>query len=354
MAHRAQAFMNRLSDGVSAAIMYREAGRVASIGKFVRFLRVERPDLTYVMDMGYSAVIAAALYRMASGNRVIVDTGDAIHELARSMGRAPLGIALTGALENFGLRRFDSVVVRGTRHGELLASRGIAATVIPDGVETELFYPRNADALRERLGLGGVMTIGLVGSSVWSSRLGICYGWDLVEVIHELRDLPVKGVLIGDGSGIEHLKKRAEELGLGERMVFVGRLPYDQLPDYLSALDVCLSTQTNDLPGQVRTTGKLPLYLASGRYILASRVGEAELVLPEEMLVRYDGVVDRTYPMRLADRVRALLDDPHRLEEGKKGIAIARERFDYRLLAARVNKLIDELLAGGRHNVWSA
>jgi hypothetical protein len=50
-------------------------------------------------------------------------------------------------------------------------------------------------------------------------------------------------------------------------------------------MDICLSTQTNDVVGWVRTTGKLPLYLAAGRYVLASRVGEAARVLPEEMLV---------------------------------------------------------------------
>ena len=87
-------------------------------------------------------------------------------------------------------------------------------------------------------------------------------------------------------------------------MLFAGRIAYERLPDYLAALDVCLSTQTNDLAGQARTTGKLPLYLAAGRYILASRVGEAALVLPDDMLLDYHGVVDRDYPARLAGRVR--------------------------------------------------
>ena len=40
----------------------------------------------------------------------------------------------------------------------------------------------------------------------------------------------------------------------GPRLVFTGRVPYGELPAYLRLMDVALSTQTNNLPGQVRTT----------------------------------------------------------------------------------------------------
>ena len=39
---------------------------------------------------------------------------------------------------------------------------------------------------------------------------------------------------------------------------------------HLSIMDVCISTQSNDLVGMVRTTGKLPLYLAYGKYVIAN------------------------------------------------------------------------------------
>src|SRR5439155_17871072 len=108
----------------------------------------------------------------------------------------------------------------------------------------------------------------------------------------------VKGVVIGDGSGLPILRARCREYGIEDRVLFLGRLPYEELPRYLGLIDVCLSTQTNDLVGQVRTTGKLPLYLAAGRYVLASRVGEAARVLDADMLVDHDGQVDTGYPQR--------------------------------------------------------
>jgi hypothetical protein len=95
----------------------------------------------------------------------------------------------------------------------------------------------------------------------------------------------------------------------------------------------------------VRTTGKLPLYLACGKYILASRVGEAARVLPEEMLVPYEGTVDRTYPTRLATRIRALDGERGRLAAGLQGVAIAGRHFDYDMLAARVEAVLEKALA---------
>src|SRR5262249_56903834 len=123
--------------------------------------------------------------------------------------------------------------------------------------------------------------------------------------------------------------QRWRDYGIEDRVVFVGPVPYADLPRHLGMMDVCLSTQTNDLAGRVRTTGKLPLYLASGRYILASRVGEAALVLPEEMLVEYHGTVDETYPHRLAERLQRVLDDRALLARGRDVLALARDRFDY-------------------------
>src|SRR5205085_6962618 len=160
---------------------------------------------------------------------------------------------------------------------------------------------------------------GLVGSSVWVPARQTCYGWELVELVRLLKDrLPVRGLLIGDGSGIDVLRKRCAEYGIADRVEFAGRVPYAELPGWLRRGDVWLSTQTNDMIGNVRTTGKLPLYLAAGRFVLASRVGEAARVLPPDMQVEFRGDADADYPNRLADRLIRLFavgtDFAHRPE----------------------------------------
>ena len=345
MADRARAFEVRLAGSWQIQTAYRTDGRFASIPAFARWLGDTRPDLVYVFDMALAGVVAAGLHRWRSGARLVVDTGDAITALARSL-RGPVGVAVTAALERFALASADHIVVRGTYHRELLAAKGVAATVIPDGVDLDVFQPRDDRRGRTLLGVGDELTIGVLGSCIWSPSVQIAYGWDLVELLGLLRGRPVKGVLIGDGSGVAHLRERARALGVEDQMVFAGRRPMEELPDLLAACDICLSTQTNDDAGNVRTTGKLPLYLACGRYVLASRVGEARYVLPEEMLVPYDGLVDRAYPGRLAERVRVLADDRAQLTLRDRGPAIAHEHFDYNRLAARLATLLTTLDGG--------
>src|SRR6185503_11640599 len=285
-----------------------------------------------------------ALYRLAFGNRMIIDTGDAITELARSMGRGRTGLLLTSLLERFALRVADKVIVRGSFHRELLAGAKINAEVIQDGVDIESFAAEDVRDLRKQNGLEGVLTIGLVGSSVWSEKLKMCYGWELVETIRLLQDKPVKGIMIGGGSGIAHLKARCREYGIEDRVFFLDHVPFERLARYLSLIDICLSTQTNDVVGNVRTTGKLPLYLAAGRFILASNVGEASRVLPKEMLVDYVGVKDDEYPARLAARVESILANPQILSSGAANILLARQHFDYSMLAQRAHRVIKEVL----------
>jgi glycosyltransferase involved in cell wall biosynthesis len=276
---------------------------------------------------------------------MVVDTGDAIYELSRSSGeRGPLGLWLTKLLERFALSVSSRIVVRSHGHQELLAMRGIMCDVIPDGVDISQFCPRPQPGLRREHNLEGSTVIGIMGSLMWNRRLQMCYGWELLEVIDKLRDRPVKGVIIGDGSGLPELKRQCAVRRLEERIVFMGRIPYDDLPPYLNLMDICLSTQTNDIVGQVRTTGKLPLYLACGRFVLASAVGEAARVLPPDMLVPYNGTKDCDYPDRLAGRVQSLLEAPDRLQQREASVGIAQAHFDYDVLAARLRQTIQRLL----------
>ncbi len=254
------------------------------VSSFARWLRADGTRrIVYVLDMALAGVLAGAWRTLGRSTPLVIDTGDAIAALARSSGmRGPLGLLATAALERYSLRAADHIVVRGTFHRELLAEQGIDATVIPDGVDLRASSRRSTARP-----CGARSASATASSSAWSARpsgarrsasptagtWSRCWRW--------CSDLPVRGLLVGDGSGIEHLRERARVLGVEDRIVFAGRRPLAELPALLSACDVCLSTQTNDIPGNVRTTGKLPLYLACGRYVLASRVGEAARVLPD-------------------------------------------------------------------------
>ncbi len=340
---RASGFARWLGGDAQCRLLPRGPHKLSSVRAFLGDLALWRPHVVYVMGMAYSGALAALLARLRWRLPYVLDTGDLVYQLLRSRGGVsePLLLAYR-LLETLTLRLAQAVVVRGSRHRDLLLAQGLdRVTLLPDGVDTEQSRAVAVEELRASLGLADRFTVGLLGSLVWSPRHGFCYGWDLVEALAHLRDLPVHGLVIGDGDGMARLQRRAEELAVADRLLFLGRLPYADLPRHLSLMDVCLSTQSNDPVGQARTTGKLPEYLACGRYVIATDVGEAHTLLREVgSLLPYEGVRDDSYPPRLAAHIRWLYEHPQELSRAAAGPELARQRLDYRVLAPQLRELL--------------
>jgi glycosyltransferase involved in cell wall biosynthesis len=327
-------------------ILLRTGPRSATARRWRSDLRDFPPDLVYVISTALPGSLLALEARWIHSIPYILDTGDAVYEMARRSGvGAGLRLPALWLTERVAQRYASAVVVRGTLHEAYLRRQRIArVAVIRDG-----YMPGRAPALKEletlrrRLGLDGAFVVGVMGSLVYSPRLGICYGWDLIRALAQIRDRRVRGLIIGDGSGRAWLEAEARAYGVDDRVAFTGRVRYVDVPVYLRLMDVALSTQTNNTPGQVRTTGKLPEYMAAGRFILASRVGEAALVLPDTMLVDYRGEVDPAYPGRLAERITTLVGDPEMLRAASELEPLAERLFSYPVLSAQLNELIARL-----------
>lgn len=330
-----------------ARVVTRPPGAAAAIRAWQAAVREFRPDLVHILNTAFPGALLGPWWAETRGLPYLLDTGDAVFEMARrsGVGSGPR-LPILWAAEQLAQRRAAAVVVRGSEHREYLRQQGLTRVhVLPDGYrDPGPVDPAEVDALRRSLGLAGRLVVGVMGSTVHSPRLDICYGWDLLEALSDLGDLPVTGVVIGDGPGLPWLRQRARELGVEDRVIFTGRIPYAEVPRHLRLFDVALSTQTNNLPGRVRTTGKLPEYMAAGCHILASRVGEAARVLPNEMLVPFHGEVDRGYPARLADRIRQLCREPARLEFRRTLPARAAELFGYDRLRTRWRAVVDAAL----------
>lgn len=324
-------------------LLHRETSRRATASDWWRQLDEFRPEVVYVLNTAMPGAALAPRWCRRHGVPYLLDTGDVIYEMARRSGVTPRWkLPFLWHFERLAQRRARTIVVRGTKHREHLLSHGYRSVeVIRDGYVPAPHVSEAAlAALRRRLGLDGFFVAGVMGSLVWSPRLKICYGWDLIEALVRLRDLPVRALIIGDGNGWDWLKARADRHGVRERVVFTGRIPYPEVPVHLRVMDAALSTQTNNLPGQVRTTGKLPEYMATGRYVLASRVGDAELLLPPPMLVDYEGEVDAAYPGRLAERLRRLATHPEELALRDTLPAVAERECSYPVLSRRFHEAV--------------
>ncbi len=303
-------------------VLFREGGRLRAIVHFIAGLLRTRPSVVYAIDSAAATVATALVARALLRSRVIMETGEATAALARSTGRFGRAGALVVALvERLGYLVADRLVVRGYGHRDILRETlGRESIVIPEGYDPAVAGPRDGTAFRQAWGAtDDTLVVGVRGSASWVGRLQWCYGRDVIEVVSRARRPDLLGVIAVKGDGLPHLERLAERLGVRDRVRFAEPLEGEDLWGQLGGVDVGLSTQTNDTVGRSRTTTKLVQYLAAGKFILASRVGTAAAVLPEDMLVDYHGAWDEGYFDRLARRIDEL---PDRALVRKRGLEI--------------------------------
>jgi len=88
-------------------------------------------------------------------------------------------------------------------------------------------------------------------------------------------------MIVGSGADLRRLKDLAKELRVGDKVIFTGAIEYKLVPEYIAAADVAVACfEDNDI-----TRSKSPLkiveYMASGKAIVASNVGEVPTMLDD-------------------------------------------------------------------------
>ena len=111
----------------------------------------------------------------------------------------------------------------------------LAMVKMAPGIDTEHFRPQNSEDLRKSLNLAEKKVI------VCVARLVHRKGQDrLIEAMPEiLNSIPNAHLLIvGEGPYRAQLVKRVNQLEIKENVTFVGRIGYEQLPEYLCVGDL--------------------------------------------------------------------------------------------------------------------
>ncbi|MFC1994638.1 glycosyltransferase [Chloroflexota bacterium] len=174
-----------------------------------------------------------------------------------------------------------------------------AISVIPCGVNLELFRPVGKEVARQRLGFDGAGVVLFVG------RLEPLKGVDrlLMAMANVENRQGLRLVVVGgaDHGGLEarRLRRLSQELHIQDSVTFVGTVPQEELPFYYSAADVCV------IPSYYESFGLVALEsLACGTPVVAKRVGGIENVVSHG---ENGYVVKDNTSARLADGIAAVL-----------------------------------------------
>ena len=208
---------------------------------------------------------------------------------------------------------------------------------IAPGIDVDHFFPRDATSLRKELKLDNKRVIVSVG------RLVHRKGQDhLIQALPQiLRSVPDAHLLmVGQGPYREHLEKLVQQLGLKDHVSFIGRIQYDQLPEYICAGDVFAMPSRSRFFG-LEVEGLGIVYLeasACGLPVIAGASGGA----PDAVLDGVTGfVVDGQNNQEIATAAITLLSD---LEQAKKMGAAGREwiveNWRWEIWSQRFNELL--------------
>jgi PEP-CTERM/exosortase A-associated glycosyltransferase len=185
---------------------------------------------------------------------------------------------ISRALDTLVLRRADRVVAICEGIRREVARRGVAAeriAVVPNGVEPEWLIPRaRADRLASQLGIGQGPVFGYLGS--FSFYEGLPF---LVEAAPDFLGSSDDGRLLLVGGGRDEAPVRALARKAGGRVIVMGRVPQEQVPDIYTLLDVLVLPRRRMRLTELVTPLKPLEAMAMSRSVLASDVGgHAELI----------------------------------------------------------------------------
>lgn len=192
---------------------------------------------------------------------------------------------------------------------------------IAPGIDTEHFAPQHsASKLRASLGLSEKRVIVSVGRLVHRKGHDV-----LIEALPDIaRAIPdVHLLIVGEGPYRAELDKRIKRLEISERVTFIGRVQFSELPNYLCAGDI-FAMPSRSRFGGLEVEGLGIVYLeasACGLAVIGGMSGGA----PDAVLQGQTGFsVDGTSSSEIAAAAINLLSDPiltkHLGENGRKWI----------------------------------
>jgi phosphatidylinositol alpha-1,6-mannosyltransferase len=219
-----------------------------------------------------------------------------------------------------------------------LGVQGRRIAIVNPGVDIRRFRPGiDAQDLRDLLSIGSrehlILSVG---------RLSRRKGFD--QVIRALPKLAARGIdaryaLIGVGEDRAHLESLARELGVVDRIRFLGHVAVEELPRWYNAADV-VAMPNREIDGDTEGFGMVFIEAAAcGKPVLAGRAGgTGAAVLDGETGLRVDGASLEA----VVEGLDRILSSPGLAQElGGRGYERAVSAFAWERVAERVAALAD-------------
>jgi len=303
----------------------------ASFARLCGLLRRRRPHIVHTHS-SKAGILGRAAARVA-GVPHIVHT---VHGPSFHPHQSALMNRLAVESERLAAKWSDAIVSVADAMTDQFVAAGVAPrgrfVTIYSGMEVEPFLAADGarERVRRRLGIGGDEIV--IGKIARLFHLkGHRFVLDAAPKVLE-RFPNARFLFVGDGILREALRRRAERLGVADRIVFAGLVEPDEVPAMIKAMDLVVHASLRE--GLARV---LPQALLSGRPVVSfDQDGAREVVVDGEtgFLVR-----TRSSEALAAALLRALSD----LDAARALAAEGRRRFTDRFRAETMVRRLDAL-----------
>jgi N-acetyl-alpha-D-glucosaminyl L-malate synthase BshA len=339
-------------------VSYAQPFRLGGFRERVFFHGVEMEDYPLFEHPPYSLALAVALHDTARKHGLdLVHMHYAIPHaasayLARQMLAAerPLKIVTTlhgtditllglhpsfHAITRFSILESDGLsAVSSYLRDETVRDFSVPASridVIPNFIDTRVWHPDVKPCHRSKLAPGGEKIVMHVSNFRALKRVE-----DVVEIFARIeRALPARLIMVGDGPDRPRALQRAAELGLQDKVLFLGK--HQSVEELLACCDLFV------LPSETESFGLAALEaMACGAPVLTSAVGG----LPELVSQGVTGFLRPVGDIEaMAEAGIAILaDDELRRAMSHAGIALARDHFSADAIVPRYEALYERVV----------
>jgi len=285
--------------------------------------------------------VAAVTAKFLRGKRLYLDCDDYEADSNRFSGRWQRAVV---ALFEDNLPRFASGMTVNTRFTQ---QRNVALgfpaeriVYVPNGVDRQRFAkidPAKVQDLRRQLGLDDrkaqsskfkIQKVVVYVGSMSLVNHPVDLLLDAFAIVRRQRDDAVL-LLVGGGQDYDSLRRRAEELGLGEAAMFVGRVKPEAVPYYLAMADVSADPVHNDLTARARSPLKVFESMAVGTPVVTGDVGDRQDILGGG---EAGVLVEAGHAHTLAEGILAILENHDLAQAAREAALRLREKYYWDVL----------------------
>lgn len=213
------------------------------------------------------------------------------------------------------------------------------------GVDVDRFSSNaRSQVLRDRLGISNCYSV--LSASSWKVDYNVDVLIKAIPLV--LKRVPaVKFILLGGGALEAQLKELAEKLGVHENILFIGKVPYEEMPMYLASVDVFVDT-ISDYAHAFGRVIKRKGGMGIGQTTKEAMASSTPQILPDHSSINYDLFKGLTYRQLdysdLAEKIVQLLQDQEDMRRiGKESRRAVVELCNEKAIAESWNSIYRKL-----------